>query len=174
MIIESKNTVHQPIDVVFDLLKNNITDLVPYLPNVDKIEEKSRNKKGNKEDVVSTWTAKAEMPSILKKIAKPDLFSWDDIATWDLEKKKVTYRLESKLASNLYTATGENKLVAIDDNTTEMIFTCEVTPHPENFPGVPKILAKKIVPALEGVIKVLLEPNFSSMNEGIKEYFENK
>ena len=74
MIIESKNIVHQPIDVVFDLLKNNITDLVPYLPNVDKIEEKSRNKKGNKEDVVSTWTAKAEMPSILKKIAKPDLF----------------------------------------------------------------------------------------------------
>ena len=143
MIIESKNIVHQPIDVVFDLLKNNITDLVPYLPNVDKIEEKSRNKKGNREDVVSTWTAKAEMPSILKKIAKPDLFSWDDIATWDLEKKKVTYRLESKLASNLYTATGENKLVAIDDNTTEMIFTCEVTPHPENFLEYQKYLLKK-------------------------------
>ena len=44
MIIESKNIVHQPIDVVFDLLKNNIKDLLPYLPNIDKIEEKSRKK----------------------------------------------------------------------------------------------------------------------------------
>ena len=114
------------------------------------------------------------MPSILKKIANPELFSWDDIATWDLEKKKVTYKLESKLASNLYTAEGENRLVAIDDNTTEMIFMCEVIPHPENFPGVPKLLAKRIVPAIEGVIKVLLEPNFTSMNEGIQEYFKNK
>ena len=174
MIIESKNIVHQPIDVVFDLLKNNIKDLLPYLPNIDKIEEKSRKKTSKKEDVVSTWTARAEMPSILKKIANPELFSWDDIATWDLEKKKVTYKLESKLASNLYTAEGENRLVAIDDNTTEMIFMCEVIPHPENFPGVPKLLAKRIVPAIDGVIKVLLEPNFTSMNEGIQEYFKNK
>ena len=66
MIIESKNIVHQPIDVVFDLLKNNIKDLLPYLPNIDKIEEKSRKKTSKKEDVVSTWTARAEMPSILK------------------------------------------------------------------------------------------------------------
>ena len=55
-----------------------------------------------------------------------------------------------------------------------MIFSCEVTPHPENFPGVPKILAKKIVPAIEGVIKILMEPNFKSMNAGIKEYFDKK
>ena len=174
MKIESKNIVDQPIDVVFELLKNNISDLVHYLPNISSIKEVSRKTEGNTEYVTSTWTANAELPSILKKLAKPELLSWNDIAEWDLDSKTVTYNLESKLASDLYTAKGKNTLTVLDDNKTEMFFSCEVTPHPENFPGVPKFLAKKIVPALEGLLKLLLEPNFKSMNKGIEEYFKNK
>ena len=174
MKIESKSTVNQPIDAVFELLKNDINLLVPHLPNISKVEEVSRESKGKKEFVTNAWTANAELPSILKKIAKPELLSWNDIAEWDIEKKCVTYKLESKLAADLYTAQGKNTLTAVDENTTEMHFLCEVIPHPENFPGVPKFLAKKIVPALETLLKLLIEPNFKTMNEGIKKYFGSK
>ena len=173
MQLDSKDVIDQPVDKVYSLVKDNLTELVPYLPNIDKIETTaSKDLPGGKVQKVNQWYAKAEMPALLKKIAKPELFSWKDTAVWNDEELCVEYELESAVANDLYDAKGKNYFRDLGDGRMELNITCDVKIYPENLPGVPRILAKKVVPVVETLVEKILQPNLTSLAKGLKGYFK--
>ena len=141
MRLESLGVIDEPLDTVYPLVRDRMREIVPYLPNIEKIEvvRSSRNDEGYLE-VVNLWTAKAEVPSFVKSFVKPELFGWKDTAVWHDAEHQVHYRLESFVGKDLYDAAGVNFFKALPEGKTELRVTCDVVLHPERFPGVPRLL----------------------------------
>ncbi|HTL12265.1 MAG TPA: SRPBCC family protein [Bdellovibrionota bacterium] len=172
MHLESKDVVERAPDVVFALVRDDLPKLVPYMPNVDRIEVLSREEKGGKVHIVNQWFAKADIPSALKKVVKPEYFSWKDTAAWDPDKKCVKYKIEALAAKGLFSVEGTNSFLPLDGGKTELKISCEVEIRPEAIPGVPSFLARGIKGPLEALIKKIMEPNLTSLAHQINEYFK--
>lgn len=172
MQLESKEVINRPLEEVYVLVRDELSKLVPYLPNVDKIEvHKHAPLAEGKVEVINHWYGKAEVPSMVKKFIKPELFSWKDFAKWDDENHCVVYELESFMGNDLFDAKGINTFTAIGDDKTELKISCEVIIYPDKVPGVPRLLAKKVTPLIESVLEKVLGPNLTSLGKGLNDYF---
>lgn len=174
MQLKSVSVVNRPLDEVYNLVRDDLPKLVPYLPNVDKIEEAKVDKTGKGVDKTNHWYAKAEIPSMVKKFISPEIMSWKDKASWDDEGRFVDYELESFLGNDLFDAKGRNTFKDLGDGTTELTITCDLEVYPSKVPGVPRLLAGKAKPMIEGLIEKLLGPNLTSLGSGLNKYFENQ
>ena len=174
MELTNTSIINRPVDEVYNLVRDNLDKIVPYLPNVDKIEVKKHAPiDENNLEVINHWYGKVEMPSLLKKFLVPEIFSWKDIAHWNDEKKNVTYKLQSFLANDLFDAQGTNSFKDLGDGTTELSIKCSVKIYPDKVPGVPRLLASKVKPMIESMLEKLVGPNMTSLGEGLKEYYSN-
>jgi len=175
MILESKEIINRPLSEVYSLVRDDLSKLVPYMPNVERIEvKKHQPKDGNLVEVINHWYGKAEVPSMMKKFISPELFSWKDHAIWNNEKHYVEYQLESFLANDLFDAKGKNTFTAVGSDKTELKISCQITLYPEKVPGVPRLLAKTVLPGIEAILEKVLGPNLTSLGKGLNEYFKNK
>jgi len=173
MDLQINEKIDRPINDVYTLVRDNLDKLVPYLPNVDKIEVKKHAPKGDETvEVINYWYGKVDMPGMLKKFLSPEIFSWKDVAAWDNSEKAVEYRLESFLANDLFDAKGKNFFIDNGDGTTDLKITCTVKIYPEKVPGIPRLLAKKVTPMIEALMEKLLGPNLTSLGKGLQKYFE--
>jgi hypothetical protein len=175
VFLESRDIISQPVDVVYPLIRDRLDLLVPYLPSVKRIEEISRaDGDDGRLEVVNHWYTVADVPGPVKKVIKPEMFSWKDYASWNDSERRVDFRLESFLARDLYDARGTNYFNAIGEGKTQLRVTCEVEIHPERVPGVPKVVLRKTLPLIEKVIRQLLEPNLQSVGKGLTAYFRDQ
>jgi len=170
--ISTSDVINAPVDEVFRIARDQLMDLVPYFPNISRIEvkEKTSPKEGTL-NFVNHWHAKVDVPSVAKKFITPELLSWKDIASWDEPSKVVTYRLESFIANDLFKSQGRNTFVAEGSGKTRLTVSCEVEIYPEKVPGVPRLLASTVKPAIEEIIRKMLEPNLTSLAKGLNAHF---
>ena len=175
MHLESKEIINRPLEEVYQLVRDDLAKLVPYMPNVSKIEvKKHAPKDANSIEVINHWYARADIPAMLTKFIKPELFSWKDFALWHNEKHCVEYQLESFLANDLFEAKGLNSFTAVGPDKTELKISCQIKLYPEKVPGVPKLLARTILPGIEAILEKVLGPNLTSLGKGLNEYLKNK
>jgi len=177
MYLESEDIIDQPAELIYALVRDDMPKLVPYLDSVRKIEMISKEKQENgRIKIVNHWHAKVEIPGLVKKFLKPDMFNWKDYALWNDEDYSVDYSLESFWANDLFDAKGTNYFQPYkgDPNRTLIKVTCNVVIHPEKIPGVPRLLAKKVMPTVESLLKKTLGPNLTSLGKGLISYFENQ
>lgn len=173
MQLEVEDTIAQPATIVYPLVRDEMHKLIPYMPDIERIETlKSEPNADGRLEVVNHWFSKpANVPTMLKKFAKPELFSWKDFALWNDDEWCVDYRLESMIANDLFQANGTNYFAPDGENTTKIRITCSVEIYPEKMPGVPRFLASKVKPLVESTIRKVLEPNLSSLASGLTQYF---
>ncbi len=172
MKLENKKIINRSLDDVYELVRDNLEKLVPYMPNVDKIKTVSTKAHEDGVDIVNHWYAKAEVPGLLKKFLNPDLLSWKDYAHWKNQEHLVEYKLESTLGNDLFDANGINYFRDAGENKTELVVTCNVVIYADKVPGIPKIIAKKALPLIEGLIEKILGPNLTALGDGLNEYFK--
>ena len=173
MLLESKDVINGPLDQVYPLVRDDLSKIVPYLPNVDKVEVVEEKRLSEEQlEKLNHWYAKAEVPSFAKKFIKPELFSWKDHAFWNDKEHLVNYELESFWANDLYDAKGTNYFKDLGDGTTELRVTCELVIHADKIPGVPKFLVKKVLPTVENMIEKMLGPNLMALGKGLNQYFK--
>ena len=173
MHLKTKETINRPLDEVYKLVRNDLVKLVPYLPNVEKIEVKDKKNGKKSLKVTNYWYARAEIPTLIKKFIKPEFLSWKDKAVWKDDEYLVQYELESFFANDLFEAKGVNSFVAIGEGKTEFILDCEINIYPEKVPGVPRFLAKKASPMINALVEKILGPNLTAMGKGINQYFKD-
>ncbi|MBT6326107.1 MAG: hypothetical protein HOJ35_09060 [Bdellovibrionales bacterium] len=172
MHLESNEIINRPLADVYKLVRDDLDKLVPYLPNIEKIEVKKHEEIPNNQiQVINHWYGKADVPSLLKKLLNPEFYSWKDNALWKDNEHCVEYELESFLANDLFDVKGINSFSSISEDKTELKISCEVLIYPEKVPGIPRLLAKKVTPMIEKMIKKLLAPNLTSLGKGINQYY---
>ncbi len=175
MRLETKDTVNQPLEKIYALMRDDLAQLAPFLPNIEKIVMLEKEElKPHQHRRLNHWFAKAEIPALAKKYLKPEFFAWKDYAVWDDQEHSAEFRLESFFGKDLYEAKGKNYFRAVGDDKTEVHLCCEVTIYAQRVPGIPKFLASTILPLIEGVIVKILEPNLKSLSKGLNGYFQSK
>ncbi|MFK7824391.1 MAG: hypothetical protein AB8G05_09550 [Oligoflexales bacterium] len=173
MKLEHSDEISADVDLVYRIVKDQLSDLAPYLPSIDRIDTMERSSiPGGKEKVVNHWFAQIDMPGLLSKFISKDLLSWKDNAIWDPNSRSVEYQLESFIANNLFEAKGCNKFEAVSENKMRLTLSCEVNINADSVPGVPKLMKKKVTPLIEKIIEKMMKPNITSLGKGLKAYLE--
>lgn len=166
MYIESEDRLDQPANIIYPLVRDELPKLLPYLPDVKKIEVISRERESDTRlRVVNRWYAKAVVPGMVAKFLPEDIFTWTDRALWRDDENCVDYHLEGFG----YDVHGTNYFTA-DRGGTLIRVTGTVTIHPEKF-KIPKLLFNKAFPMIEGTVKSAIQPNLTALARGLRSYF---
>lgn len=174
MKLESSDIISQPVDVVYELVRDEIEELVPFLPNIASIEQVERTEVNKNEvKMLNYWHPKVDIPGLIKKFIKNDeIFSWKDYAHWNDKKKMVEYRLEGFLGKDMYSCKGKNYFIETEDGHTELKVTCTLEIHADKIPGIPRLISGKAKPIIEDLIKKAMEPNLTQLSKGLEKYFK--
>ena len=173
MQLHHRDIIDAPRDVVYGLVKNNLPDIARYLDSIETITKISEQKlDAHRSKIVNHWQAKVDLPILIKKFLSKELISWKDTAIWDERTHEVRYELESFIANDLFVAKGCNKFATINGEQTELTLSCDVAIYADKVPGIPRMIAAKAVPLVEGIIEKMLRPNIASLAIGIRQYLE--
>jgi hypothetical protein len=170
VIIEHTDVIFSDVNTVYNLVRDDLQALTPFLPNIKSIQQDERRElEPGRHEIINTWHANIELPSFMKRFISEDFFSWLDSALWDDEGKLVHYKLTSKIANDLFDANGVNSFIN-HDNGMAIKMRAELVIHPQKLPGIPLIMAHKVAPMIESLVVKMIKPNLTSLSTGIKNY----
>ena len=170
MEIHVVSTLNFSRDKVFNAYRDNLAEMVPYLPNINKIEVVSREEpEPNIVKFENHWYADAPIPKLAQAIIKPDMLKWFDFATWNSEANSCDWLIQTFFMKEAVHCKGKNTFKEIDDNTMELTIHGDLSLNPKAI-GVPRLLAGKLTPQLEKFIIALITPNFHKTNSAIEQF----
>jgi hypothetical protein len=174
MIIESSDIVEQSAEEVYRIVRDQMQLIVPYMPNIEKIEQVEREDRQGGPRIVNHWTAKSQLPAIASRFVSPEILSWVDRARWNDATYSVEYEIEGKWRPDLYTCRGLNSFRPDGAGRTEVRVSVELRIHGDRLPGIPKLLAGRVVPAVEEFVRRLMQPNLTSLAKGLQAYLRER
>ena len=174
MRIDLSDPIPLSVDEAFLLLRDDMPSLVPYLDDCESITVTRRDASDDLETVslVNRWVANmSRVPPALQKFATKDLLSWDDHATWTASTKSCSWRLQPLRGTRLFECSGTTSVVA-EGEGTRLTIAIDLVIYPENVPGVPRFIAKRIKPQAEKVISEKLVGNMRALSVSIRRYHQ--
>jgi len=161
-------------DTVYEVFRDKMEDLKPFLPTVKDIIRESYDRDGDTVHIVNTWIAADEdIPSVAKGFIKPEMLQWTDNATWHDDEHSVDWVMEVGFLPQAISCSGTTYYRAAGDKT-EVNITGELRVDAGKIPGVPKLLAGKIGSAVEGFVVKMITPNLKEVNRGAEKYLAGK
>ena len=110
MEIRADARIPFPRDIVFATYRDEITDLLPYLPNVRSIEIKSRKQDGNVVEFVNEWRGGGDIPAAVRAVLSESVLAWTDYATWREDAMCCDWRTATHAFTDAVTCKGSNRL----------------------------------------------------------------
>ena len=166
------DTVTHPAEVVHLLLRDDMTQILPYLPDVDGIEVLTREDEDRGVRLVNLWRAsEGAVPKVAKPFVKPEMLSWKDHALWNQNEWTCDWRVETTMFTENVNCYGHNTYV-VDGEHTILQIRGELDVSLKGVPGVPKFLASKVAPQVEKLIVTLLKPNLLSVAKGLQDFLD--
>lgn len=166
-----------PRETVFAAYRDRLPELVPYLPNVKAIRVEAREDgvdgQASRTKLTNVWEADAEIPKLLHSIVSPDAIAWDDFAEWDEDTWSCRWRIEPRIFTRNVRCGGLNHYRAVDGGTVLEI-RGELEVDAKGLPGVPRLLAGRIAPAVEKFVVNLIRPNLVSTAEGLERFLQSE
>ncbi|RAL22428.1 hypothetical protein DL240_11315 [Lujinxingia litoralis] len=161
---------------VYETFKDQMVELVPYLPDIQTIEVKDRQEIDDSTlKVVNFWKANAdEVPKLAQKFIKPEMLEWTDNATWHLDEWKVEWVMEVGFLPEAVTCKGITTYVDKGNGRTEVVIDGELTVDARKIPGVPRLGAGAIGSAVESFVVKLITPNLTQANRGLERYLADQ
>ncbi len=172
--IDIKDEVAHSREKVFMTFRDELTELLPHLPDVKDIEVKDRNQVDEDTvEVVNLWKAEAEeIPRIARPFIKPEMLEWTDTATWRQDSWKCDWVIEVGFLSDAVTCKGTTSYLAKGEDKTEVQITGSLEVDARQIPGVPRLGAGKIGNVIEGFVVRLITPNLTNINRGLERYLK--
>ena len=140
-----------PRDVVFVAYRDEITDLLPYLPNVRSIEIKSRKDAGSVVEFVNEWRGGGDIPAAIRAVLSESVLAWTDYATWHADELRCDWRTETHAFTDAVACSGSNRFVPDGDGKTLLEIRGSLGHRREEDPRRPVALRGKDRPRGGGV-----------------------
>lgn len=170
MKFEINDPIPLTVAEAFTLLRDEMPALVPFMPDTDEIVVLSREEQAAEVKIVNRWRASLnKLPSALRSFVKPEMLSWNDHATWTEADHTARWELEALGSDRLFSCRGETS-ISEEGGQTHLKIIVDFEIYPENVPGVPKFLARKLGPQVEKVIGEVLSVNMRQMGQSITSY----
>jgi hypothetical protein len=174
MELRADATIPFPRPMVFAAYRDNLMELLPYLPNVRGIEIKSREEKDGKVSFVNVWSGGGDIPAAARAFVSEKMLSWDDIATWNENDFTCSWVIKTHAFSDAVDCHGGNKFIEKDANTTILEIRGVLTIDGKKIPGVPGFLANKVAKTVEDMLVNKIQPNLVSTASGLAKFLADK
>lgn len=158
-------------DIVFAAYRDKTQDLTPYLPNVRKIEVKSRKDNPPITELVNIWHGGGEIPAAARAFLSESMLSWTDHARWDADAYTCAWRVEAHAFTEAITCQGLNRFVE-DGQGTILQIRGSLSIDPAKIKGVPRLLAGSVSKMAEELLGGKIKPNLVEVSVGIQKYLE--
>ena len=179
MDFEETSLVPHPASTVLDLLIERMEAIVPFLPNIQRIDLVERTPlPDGRLRIVRRWQGSADaVPRVLQPFLSPSLLAWIDTAVWTPAAWRVDWAQASCAVgvASLYDCGGTNYFEpdsGAPADRTRIRITGHLVVRPENLPGVPTFLGRRIAPQVESFVVGLLTPNLTSLADGLRRYLD--
>lgn len=176
MDFEYSEIVTYPQAVVYPTLRDDMSELLPYLPNVDEVEVIERHPpEDGTQRIVNKWFGNNESaPAAVRKLVSRDMITWIDHALWKDAESHVEWRMETVKFDGLFDCSGVNHFDDVGDGQTRIRITGSIQIYPDRIPGVPRFLARKLQGPIERYMIDSITPNLAAMPSAIQRYLDSK
>ncbi|MBD2464556.1 hypothetical protein H6G89_26470 [Oscillatoria sp. FACHB-1407] len=173
MLISAKAHVSFPRSLVYATYRDKLLDLMPYMPNVRRIEIKSRQQEGHITKFVNEWHGGGEIPQAARALLSEELLSWTDRATWNDANFTANWQIETHAFTEAVFCAGKNRFLEVDGGTV-IESLGELTIDPKKIKGMLPMLTGMVAQLVEDVLSKRIEPNLLQMSEGVQRYLEER
>lgn len=174
MRISVEDVIRYPQQKVYNIQRDEMAELVRYLPNINHIEVLEREEVEGGVRIVNVWhAAETEVPRMARNFIKPSMLSWTDYALWRDETCSCDWRLETNFFREQVKVSGTTTYEKIDDKSVRSVIEGSLEVDVAKIPGVPKLLARKFGPEIEKFVIKLITPNLKGVNRGIEQYLDS-
>ena len=171
-----EDRIDYPREKVFETFRDNLVDLLEYLPDIQDIEVKDREEVD--EDtvkVVNLWKAREEeVPKMARKFIKPEILQWTDYATWKQDEWVCEWEMEVGFLKEAITCKGQNRYLEAGDGSTKIHIDGDLEVDASEIPGVPRLVAGKVGSVIEDFVVKMIEPNLTDVNRGLEKYLDKE
>ena len=168
--IDITDSIAYERDTVYEVFRDKMEDLKPYLPTVKDIIRESYERDGDTVHIVNLWVAADDdIPSVASKFIKPEMLKWIDTATWHDDEHSVDWDMEVGFLPDAISCSGTTYYRENGDRT-EVNITGDLRVDASKIPGVPRLIAGKVGSAVESFVVKMITPNLKEVNRGAEKY----
>jgi len=173
---EYEEIVAGPVERVFGMLRDRLSDLVPYLPAVDHIELLECSEDGpGRTMMVHYWEGNAKLlPMIARPFVTKAMTSWTDHALWIDDGRLCEWSFVPKKFKDLFTCSGVDHFEDLGDGTTRLRLTGDLVVYAERVPGVSRKMASRLGPRIEQFVVKKIKPNLMQVPLALQAFFEEE
>ncbi len=171
MLLSADSTLPFDRELVFRVYRDKLVDLVEFLPNIRRIEIKSREENGAITKMVNEWHGGGEIPSAARVVLSESMLSWVDYATWNESDHTCEWRIETHSFREAVSCAGKNRFVE-EDGSTRLEIRGEIAIDATKIKGVPRLLSKSVSKTVEDFLVKKITPNLLSVSDGLQRYLE--
>ena len=172
MQFEFEERIDLPQSKVYGLLRQRLTDLVPYLDSVDHIEQLERTEADDGTmNVTYQWRGnRSGFPLMARPFVTKAMLTWKDHGLWPSGSTEVHWKFEPAKFKTLFTCGGVNYIEADGDDITVLRITGDLELYTDRIPGISKRMAKKLEPKLTPWILEKIRPNLMQVPHALKAF----
>lgn len=159
-----------PRELVFRTYRDSLTDLLPYLPNVRGIEQKSRDDSGPTVKLLNVWHGGGEIPKAARAFLSDAMLSWNDHAEWDESAHTCSWRIETLAFTEAVSCSGKNTFVDDGNGGTRLEIRGTLTIDAKKVKGVPSLMAGKVGKMIENLLAEKIKPNLVEVSKGVEKF----
>ena len=152
---------------VFRTYRDRLADLTAYLPNIRRIEVRSREERGSVVELVNEWEGGGDLPAAVRSFLSESVLAWTDHATWDESALSTQWRTEVRAFTGAVQCRGANRFLAAPGGGTRLEIRGELTVDGSKIPGVPRLLSKTVGGTVEKVLVGRIGPNLVEVAQGV-------
>jgi hypothetical protein len=159
------SAIAYPVELVYVTMRDRLPEAAAFMPAVDEIVERERSTDAaGHTRLLNEWQGN---PSLAPKVARPfvtrKLVRWRDDAVWDDAARRVDWVFATDRFQSLFDCSGNNTFYDAGDGTTRLVVEGSLVVYPERVPGVPKLIGRRIAPAVTKTIIGLVTPNLEAL-----------
>lgn len=167
------DTVDFPLEEVWPVYRNQLLELLDYLPNIRKIVElECEDTKGVKR-ITLQWYAKAKLPGPAARLIPESALTWVDKAVWHDDQHAVEYELILIELTKAARVVGRNTFEDIGGKT-RVTLNGEIKTDINKLGLAPKILLRAVIPVVEAFAVQMVKPNLEELNRGVEKFLREK
>ncbi|MEQ1503973.1 MAG: hypothetical protein ABMB14_17155 [Myxococcota bacterium] len=174
MRFEVRESARHARGVVFAAHRDELEAIARYLPDVEKVELRSRSKGARGlEEQVHWWTGSpSALPVFVRPMVPPHLLQWSQRTTWDPATHTASWTIEVPGLGPAVVAGGTNTYVD-EGSTCGIGIVGDFAFHPERVPQLAGIPAAA-VPMVERMVVKLIVPMIERTGAAVARYLDER
>jgi hypothetical protein len=163
-----------PREVVFAVFRDELDQLVPYLPSVRSIEITAREERGVVVENVIEWHVGANIPRPLRAVISESMMSWTDYATWDADTLTCDWHTETHAFVGAVRCGAHDRFLEDGPGKTLLEIRGALEVDGTKIRGVPALLAPRVGRTMESFLVDKIRSDLVKTTEGLAKYLEQR